>query len=68
MLALRDKYQSKQPFRWQEIQDVGQQVVKHLFCKGKFQHLEDHGFVLFLCGIFHWHVSIATVVGNATIA
>lgn len=43
-------------------------MAEYLFCKGKFQHSEDRGFVLFLHGSFDEHVSIASVVGNATIA
>lgn len=68
LLPLRGKYQTEWAFRWQEAQDGGQHTVKYLVCKGKLQQPEDHGFILFLHGIFDWHVSIGTVVGNVTIA
>lgn len=68
LLPLRGKYQTEWPFTWQETRDVGQHMVKYLFCEGKFQRSEDHGFVLFPHGIFDWQVSTASVVGNATIA
>lgn len=53
LLPLRGKYQTEWPFRWQETQDGGEQhMAEYLFFKGKFQHSEDRGFVLFLHGSF----------------
>lgn len=59
---LRDDYQAEWPFTWQETQDMGQQNISF----AKENSITQKIMVLFLHGIFDWHVSIAVMVSTAT--